>query len=205
MAQATKYVLTIEPAEGDVPAPSDVHIVAGPFEDATADLVVSDGSALGTDFTEAAGSFLLETPTSGDPDDYANGIWFLDPGSGSASLDLPELPAGWQYEGWVVGEDGPISTGRFTDARGEDSDGAGPAAGSLGAPAFPGQDFIDPAASLPGYTVVISVEPEPDNGPEPFVLKPLVAMDIADVPPPDLQDLTNNAEATNPTGMAWFE
>ena len=40
-------------------------------------------------------------------------------------LDLPTLPAGWVYEGWVVGPDGPVTTGRFTMASGADSDGDG--------------------------------------------------------------------------------
>ena len=30
-------------------------------------------------------------------------------------------------------------------------------------------------------------------------------MSIGDVAPPDLQPMDNNAEATNPTGMAWFD
>ena len=204
-AATTKYVLTIEPAENDDPAPSKVHLVAGPFVDGMAELTVDDDAAIGTDFTDARGSFILETPTSEDPDDYANGIWWLDPAAGRSGFELPELPEGWAYEGWVVGADGPVSTGRFTAGNTEDSDGAGPTAGNLGAPAFPGQDFIDPPVSLVGHAAVLSVEPEPDNSPDPFTLKPLVTMSIGDVPPPDLQTMDNNAEATNPSGVAWFD
>ena len=204
---ATKYVLTIEPAEGDDPAPSATHLVAGDFVDGVADLGVADPAALGTDFAEAAGSFILETPSSGDVmDDYHQGIWWLDPMAGpGAAFSLPELPEGWAYEGWVVTDNGPISTGRFTAADTADSDAGGPDAGPDMTPPFPGQDFIDPALSLIGATAVLSVEPEPDNGPAPFLLKPLVFMDIADVPPPGLQAMTNNAAETNPTGTATIE
>ena len=50
-ANAAKYVLTIEPVVGDDPGPSATHILAGDVENAAADLSVSDGAALGADFT----------------------------------------------------------------------------------------------------------------------------------------------------------
>ncbi len=200
--RATKFVLTIEPAVGDDPAPSATKLVGGDFDGDSAALTVADGAALGDDFTTATAQFLIETPTSEAADDYANGIWFLDANSGSPSLELPTLPEGWVYEGWVVTDDGPITTGRFTSATGEDSDGAGPTAGPLGFPGFPGQDFIDPAINLVGATVVISVEPEPDDSAAPFLLKPLVMPAIEDVPDKGLQAMENNAAATNPTGTA---
>ena len=75
----------------------------------------------------------------------------------------------------MAGADGPISTGRFTMASGADSDGAGPTSGPEEFPPFPGQDFVSPPIDLTsGYAAVISVEPEPDNSPAPFVLKPLM-------------------------------
>jgi hypothetical protein len=179
---ATTFVLTIEPAVGDDPAPSHVHLLAGDIDDnGVADLSIAHAAALGTDFADARGSYIIETPTSDEPSDYDQGVWFLDPAAGpGASLDLPELPEGWAYEGWVVVDGTPVSTGRFTDAAMADDDGAGPAAGTAGAPPFPGQDFIDPALVLTDGLVVISVEPEPDNSPAPFVLKPLVDEQIVD-------------------------
>ena len=202
--RATKFVLTIEPEEGDDPAPSATKLLGGDFDGDSAALSVADGAALGDDFTGAGGQFLLETPTSEAADDYANGIWFLDANAGTPTLDLPELPEGWAYEGWIVFEDGPVTTGRFTKGSGEDSDGAGPTAGPLGFPAFPGQDFIEPAMSLVGTTVVISVEPEPDDSAAPFVLKPLVAPSAEDIGDKGLQAMDNNAAATNPSGTARF-
>ncbi|MEM6992054.1 MAG: anti-sigma factor [Myxococcota bacterium] len=200
--RATKFVLTIEPAEGDDPAPSATKLMGGDFADGSASLSIADEAALGSDFVDATAQFLIETPTSEPAEDYANGIWFLDADAGTPSIDLPELPEGWAYEGWVVTDDGPLTTGRFTSASGEDSDGAGPTAGPLGFPKFPGQDFIDPAMSLLGTTVVISIEPEPDDAAAPFLLKPLVMPAVEDVPDKGLQDMENNAIASSPTGTA---
>jgi len=195
---ATAFVLTIEPSPDNDPAPSDVHILGGDIEDGVASLSIGHPAALGTDFTDAAGSYILGIgyPAGATAENsYVNGIWYLD------SLDLPTLPAGWVYEGWVVGEDGPISTGRFTDANGMDSDGSGPAAGGPGTgPNGPGQDFLDPALDLIGYAAVISVEPSPDDSELPFVLKPLVDAEIEDVGDHGSQSMANNAVNSSPTG-----
>lgn len=77
------------------------------------------------------------------------------------------------YEGWVVVDGQPVSTGRFSQADRADADGPGAAAGPLGAPPFPGQDFVSPVHGLSGGAAVISVEPEPDNSPAPFSLMSL--------------------------------
>ena len=58
------FVLTIEPKFGDDPAPSDTHILAGAFEGGQAALTMQHAAALGTDFLNAEGGFILETPTS---------------------------------------------------------------------------------------------------------------------------------------------
>ena len=200
-ADATAFVLTIEPAVGDDPAPAATHVLAGDWDGQGADLTIGHPAALGDDFSMAAGDFILATPTTAsDPNDYDQGIWWLDPAGGpAASLTLPTLPAGWAYEGWVVGMGGPISTGRFLTPAGADDDGAGPAAGPDGAPPFPGQDFINPPEYLIGYAAVISVEPEPDNSPGPFAIKPLVDTDIQDVGMGVLQAMANNS-ASSPSG-----
>jgi len=200
------FVLTIEPAVGDDPAPSETHLMAGSFEQQTvsgegeitiADLSMEHPAALGTDFSEASGTFILETPTTSEVgDDYSQGIWWLAVSEDhelSPALELPELPEGWVYEGWVVGEDGPITTGRFSFADEADSDGAGATAGPDSSPPFPGQDFIDPAVDLVGMTAVISVEPQPDDSPAPFALKPLIDMEIEDVGAATTQALDNQS------------
>ncbi len=202
------FVLTIEPAVGDDPAPAETHVVAGAFDDqGVAALRADHPKALGTNFASAKGGYILETPTTPDiEDDYGQGVWFLEPDSGQPSLDLPDLPEGWTYEGWVVGPDGPISTGRFSDPAQLDSDGAGPAAGTGGFPSLPGQDFIDPARLLTdGYAVVITIEPEPDVSPGPFTIKPLVDDEVEDVGRGGFQTLTNKAADALPTGIATLK
>ena len=205
-ADAVMFVLTIEPAVGDDPGPADTHFLAGVFDGDTAEITIGHPAALGDDFMSAAGGYILATPSTADIDeDYDQGIWWLDPAAGPGpSLMLPTLPAGWVYEGWVVGMDGPVSTGRFTSVSGADSDGAGPNAGMDGFPPFPGQDYITPPMSLIGYAAVISVEPEPDNSPGPFTLKPLVDGNVEDVAPPTLQAMGNNAGSV-PIGVVTIE
>lgn len=92
---------------------------------------------------------------------------------------LPTLPAGWAYEGWVVGDSGPLSTGTFTAFNSADA--SAPFSGPVGGPPVPGEDFFENAPAgetfpldVRGRTIVISVEPVPDDSPAPFVLKPLV-------------------------------
>lgn len=200
---ATAFVLTIEPMPDSDPSPSATKILAGDFAAGQATLTVGHPAALGSDFTAAAGAFILATPSSTVTTDESQGIWWLDPAAGPAPLQLPTLPAGWSYEGWVVGGSGPVSTGRFLDPAAMDSDLAGPASGmDSDGPPFPGQDFVNPAMDLVGLTAVISVEPVPDDSPAPFTLKPLVTAPIGSDLAPALQMMMNNAAATNPTGTA---
>lgn len=200
---ASAFVLTVEPTPDSDPAPSSIHVLAGDFADGVAQLSAGHSAALGDDFAGATGSYILAAPSGGSSAAYANGIWWLDPAAGPGpTLDLPALPAGWVYEGWVVGADGPISTGRFGTSSGADSDGAGATAGTEPAPPFPGQDFVNPPTVLTdGYAAVISIEPEPDNSTAPYAFKPLVDMTIEDVGAGSLQAMDNNAGAF-PTGMA---
>jgi len=179
--EASTFVLTIEPQPDNNPAPSDVHILAGDFSGNGAPLTVGHGAALGDDFMNVAGKYILATPTNGPDTDEHSGIWFLDLAGGAPAvgLTLPMLPAGWKYEGWTVIDGTPVTTGTFTavDMKDEDDSFSGDQAG----PPFPGEDYLMNAPSgltfptdLSGGTAVISIEPDPDNSPAPFTLKPLV-------------------------------
>ena len=179
-ADAATFVLTIEPSPDPDPAPADTHLLAGDFVNCSAPLSIAHPAAIGTDFSEATGSYVVTTPTTATLDDDYSGVWFLQVGSAGpeASLDLPTLPAGWVYEGWAVGPAGPITTGQFVDPGAADSFSG--FSGPLPAPPFPGEDFIvnAPAGAtfptdLSGYPIVLSVEPSPDNSPAPFPLRPL--------------------------------
>lgn len=177
LATANKFVLSIEPTVDPSPAPSDTKYLVADFSGNTATV----STDIVGDFSAATGNYFLATPTNGDlnPD---SGIWFLDKTSGTAvaGLDLPTLDAGWKYEGWVVNNGTVLSTGRFSTPAGNDN--AAPYSGTMMAPPFPGEDFLMNAPvgltfpwNLSGATVVISVEPEPDNSPMPFTLKPLLS------------------------------
>ena len=162
---------------------------------------------MGTNFSTSTGSYILATPTDGSSTtDELSGVWWLDPAAGpGAGLDLPTLPEGWEYEGWAVVNGTPVSTGKFTSVTGAD-DFSG-FSGTTPGPAFPGEDLLMNAPSgltfptdLSGGTVVISVEPSPDNSTDPFLLKPLVGSVPSGALDHTSYDMDNNASASNPTG-----
>lgn len=177
LAAATKFVLSIEPANDTDPDPAATKILAGDFSGTLATM----GHGTVGDFSSISGNYILATPTDAVDTNENSGIWFLDPSSGSAmaGLDLPVLPAGWKYEGWAVTDGKPVTTGTFTDVASMDD--SAPYSGTMSGPPFPGEDFLENAPSgltfptnLAGGTAVISIEPDPDNSPLPFTLKPLV-------------------------------
>ncbi len=206
--RATTFVLTIEPSPDSDPAPSNVHIMAGDFAGSSAVLSIDHGAAIGDDFSTATGGYILATPTNGDNSDENSGVWWLDPAGPSAALSLPTLPIGWKYEGWAVIDGIPVTTGKFTMVNTADE--AAPFSGTIASgPPFPGEDFLLNAPSgltfptdLSGGTIVISVEPDPDNSPSPFLLKPLVHQVPAGAADHTLFDMNNNSDATNPIGIA---
>ncbi len=202
---ATAFILTIEPSPDNDPAPSDVHVLAGDFNNGTADLTISHPAALNNDFAGVAGKYILATPTTTTDTDETSGVWFLDNSSGmpAVGLTLPTLPAGWAYEGWAVIDGTPVSTGTFLSATGADD----ASIYSMGGPPFPGEDFINNApvgltfpTDLSGGAAVISIEPVPDNSPAPFTLKPLVGMIPENAPVHSVLDLGQNLAF--PTGQA---
>ena len=208
LSSATTIVITIEPA-GDTDAiPTATHYFAGAVNSRTAALTVSAPEALNNAFASAAGKYVLATPTDGDGTNEKSGVWFLSLATGAPTvgLTLPTLPAGWAYEGWAVINGQPVSTGRFLTATGADQ--SAPFSGTQGAPPFPGEDFLlrAPAGlafptNLAGGTAVISIEPQPDDSPAPFALKPL----LAPIPTTALDHITytlNLNVAGFPTGVA---
>ena len=219
-------VITIEPAGDTDAVPADTHVLAGSISGGSASLTVGASQALGSDFSSAAGGYILATPTNEAVDDELSGIWFLDPGSvGLAHPAHPPgrmalrgmgrhlrysgyhiLPAGWRYEGWAVISGTPVTTGRFTSVVGVDE--AAPFSGPNAGPPFPGEDFLMNApaglafpTSLAGGTAVISIEPEPDDSSGPFTLKPLVGAIPGAAVDHVLYDLGLNL-ASFPTGAA---
>lgn len=184
LASATTFVLSIEPAVDTDPAPAATKILAGDFSGNVASV---NSSGIVADFSSASGSYILATPTDMDDTNEESGVWFLDNSSGSAvaGLDLPDLPDGWKYEGWAVIGGMPISTGTFTSVNDfDDNATTSMFKGNSGnGPSFPGEDYLQNAPAgltfptdLKGTTIVVSVEPSPDNSASPFTLKPLAHM-----------------------------
>jgi hypothetical protein len=181
ISDASAIVLTVEPNGDQDAVPTSTHILAGNVQNGAASLSVASQMALGIDFTTAAGSFILATPTDGENTNERSGVWFLSLASGSpaAGLTLPTLPAGWMYEGWAVVNSRPLTTGRFLNPRAADN--AAPFSGTIAAPPFPGEDYLRNAPSgitfpldLRGATIAITIEPQPDDSPAPFAFKPLL-------------------------------
>ncbi|MDX6747260.1 anti-sigma factor [Polaribacter sp. PL03] len=192
---ATKFVLSIEPAVDSDPLPAATKILAGDFSGNSAsvnsDNIVVDASGAIKTLDASWGKYILATPTDADTTNEASGVWFLDNTNSPAvaGLGLPTLTAGWKYEGWVVLGGTPVSTGTFTSAEGADDNAAtSPFKGTTGnGPGYPGEDYlmgsaagVDFPTDLKGATIVISVEPSPDNSAAPFTLKPLAHMVPAD-------------------------
>ncbi|GAA4954866.1 hypothetical protein GCM10023314_30700 [Algibacter agarivorans] len=189
LASATRFVLSIEPANDPDPAPADTKVLVGDFSGNKADV----NTDIVGDFSIASGAFFLRSPTdeigvNNGNDHY--GVWFGTPGMPPVpNFMLPTLPAGWAYEGWVVGESGPITTGTFTAFDMRDSFDDFSETEQPGPP-IPGEDFFlnQPAGEtfpldVRGRTVVVSVEPVPDDSPAPFVMKPLVGTAGQDTAP----------------------
>lgn len=189
---ATMFVLSIEPSPDTDPAPAATKVLAGAISNGAATLT-SEGVV--GDFSDAAGSYFLRTPTDEDDGvDNGNneyGIWFGTPGAPpTPNFVLPEFTAtsGWAYEGWVVVDGTPISTGTFTAFDMEDSSNG--FSGTNAGPPVPGEDFFNNAPEgitfpldVRGKTVVISVEPVPDNSDAPFAIKPLLGTAGQDTAP----------------------
>lgn len=185
LAAATKFILTVEPIPDPDPAPSAWKLIAGDFSGTSASLSTSTAPAVG-DFSAAAGKLFLRTPTDeteGNNGNDENGVWFGVPGMPPTNgFTLPTLADGWKYEGWVVANGTPISTGTFTDFGAADASSTFSGTAAAGPP-VPGEDFFMNAPEgvtfpldIRGKTVVISVEPDPDFSAAPFLLKPLTVM-----------------------------
>ena len=185
LAMASTFVLSIEPTVDSDPLPAATKILAGDFAGSSASV---DSNGIVGDFSNSTGKYILATPTDMDDTNEASGVWFLDNSAMTgpvSGLDLPILTDGWKYEGWAVIAGTPVSTGTFTSLSDfDDNATTTPFKGDSGdGPAFPGEDFLQNAPTgltfptdLKGTTIVISVEPSPDNSSNPFTLKPLAHM-----------------------------
>lgn len=196
LAVATNFVLSIEPVVDTDPAPSATKMLIASFDGniatVTANVVPGINEGVDADFSSVAGTYFLRTPTDevvpGNPNNGndENGIWFGSPGAPpTANFEgMPELElaSGWRYEGWVVVDGLPISTGTFTSFDEVDSGNEFSGTEYNMGPPVPGEDFFlnEPSGvtfplDVRGKTAVISLEPYPDNSAAPFSIKPLLS------------------------------
>ena len=208
LSDAAVIAITVEPAGDTDSVPSGAKYLAGDVSDLSADVTAGHSAALGDDFTGASGTYILATPTDDDDANETSGIWYIDlsSGAGMPGLQLPALPPAWEYEGWVIFDGTPVSTGRFTDVAAADS--GNPFSGPNPGKPFPGEDFLGNApagltfpADIRGMGAAISIEPVDDDSPAPFVLKPLVGSIPADGETMVNYQLDNQAGGF-PTGTA---
>ena len=212
LADASGFAVTLEPAQDTNPAPGALKVLSGSFQGANAQLTVSQ-AVTGNDALSAIdASFLLASPSTPATTDELRGLWFAKRnavGHYTAGLaQLPQLATGWQYEGWVVINGQPYSTGKFSNASGQDQ--SNQYGGGQGGMQFPGEDFITGAPagvsfpeSLAGNPVLISIEPMPDTEPHaPFMLQPLKATIPANAVANNPYPLTNQTANALPSGSA---
>lgn len=207
--KASTYVLTIEPKPDNDPSPTATRILAGDFSNDIANLEIDHSAALANNFSASTGKYLFATPTDMDSTNNLSGVWFLQPNGNmmTSSLELPNLPQGWAYEGWAVVDGKPLSTGTFTKV--DSADMNAPFSGDQAGPNFPGEDFVKNApngvsfpVNLLGKNIVISIEPVPDNSPAPFSMKPLVGTAPADGMPLTVYSMENKIADNKPSGKA---
>lgn len=181
LAEASRIVITIEPSSDANSVPSATKVLAGNLSGGEASLSIGHPDAMNEDFSASSGSFVLATPTNADDSDETSGVWFASLASGApvASLVLPDAPAGWAYEGWVVVDGTPLSTGVFNSPNMAD-DAVTFYAG--GGPPLPGEDFLVNAPAgltfpvdLSDSFVAITLEPAQDDSAAPFAIIPLSA------------------------------
>lgn len=209
LASASSFVLSIEPVKNDTPEPSKTKVLIANFNENNAIVTANLIPGLG-DFSNVTGKYFLRTPTDeiagGDNNNGndENGIWFGNPGAPPTPgfTGMPELDstAGWRYEGWIVVDGTPISTGVFTKFNQPDSvNGFSGTLNNVGPP-VPGEDFFLNAPDgvifpldVRDKTTVISLEPYPDNSEAPFFIKPLLSkIDKEAATAPAVHNLNSN-------------
>lgn len=166
LLRAQEFYLTTElksVANDSNLTPSSRKLLLGRFSDSACNLTISETPL---DFENLLNEvFTLSTPTNGPDTDELSGVWFIDSltTNPKAGLTLPDIYAGWIYEGWVQIDGQYISTGRFVNPNVADlfsgySD-------ALPGYNFPGEDFLVNAPegltfplNLSNAKVIVSIE-----------------------------------------------
>lgn len=213
---------SIDSAKG----PSSFKIIGAKVAANVGTFNIGNEQILDFDTETAQAKYVLDTPTDTSGVNLKRGIWFINLDTtftdikdtsgvvigtdtivdNTSGLELPELPTGWFYEGWVIFGNDTVSTGRFIKPFGADSSsdyGAGLASGFN----FPGEDFINNSPSgvtfpsdLSGAEVLITIKPSyPVNAYKPFTLIPFKTTIPINCEAKKVYTMQNNT-ATFPSG-----
>lgn len=180
-------VVTIEAANDADELPSETVILTGEVEENKAALVFP------VDFSSTTATYVLGTPTDGEKNNDQSGVWFMKVRKPDAPLplELPTLPTGWKYEGWVTMQGKILTTGRFSQTVGLDE--SDPYSGTVPLPDFmlvPAEDYVQnapvgfvfpPDLTDGKCTVAIAVEPD-HSGTDPTGDTPFVLVFTATIP-----------------------
>lgn len=174
VSDAEQIFITIENKGDSDDTPSGTIVLAGDVVNSVANLSVSHELALGTTFSSASGQYMLFTNAFGGSASDVSGVWFTG-GSAAAltpGLQLPVLPDGWIYEGWLESGGATVSTGYFRETNTHDLTRR---YSETDTPPYPGEDFLTDAPAGVTFpinpasgSVKITVEPFPDDGDAPF-------------------------------------
>ncbi|MBN2288290.1 MAG: hypothetical protein JXQ83_03085 [Candidatus Glassbacteria bacterium] len=207
-------VVSIELSDVVVTSSSYTQILGGEVSDGEAALTTDSWLGMDFSFENLAGRYVLATPTDSISSNEKSGIWFMDLSTGVSlnGLVLPDLSAGWEYEGWVILDSTYISTGKFTSALSADD--MNQYSGAWSNPSFPGEDFLQNAPAgvsfptdLAGASVLITIEPEGSYDVDldkPFPLRLLVANIPSDATPHTTYYM-NAVNDTRPGGTATIK
>lgn len=149
--EAVCGAISIELQNDPDPAHPNRIFMSGNFVDGIAFLELSGQYAFDMQLDDSSlisGKFVLATPSDSLDGNDASGVWFVDAPFGNGvqgpGLKLPTLPSGFHYEAWIATrtETVCISVGTFSQAAGNDANGAGPNGGKASIPTFPGEDLV---------------------------------------------------------------
>ncbi len=133
-----EIIITIEANDDADGQPSGIVVLSGAVGENVSERVIL---SFALDLGQVSGDYILGTQTN-DPEGFeTSGIRFVKPSGQQPSLNLPDAPVGWRYEGWVFHGGHYFSSGRFGSISGlddfDDYSDVHPG------PNFPGEDYLN--------------------------------------------------------------
>ncbi len=191
----SRIAITVEPNPDLDSLPSAIEILTGDIANVSSNALGLSFKYSFAGRKSRGGNFMLISPSNGgghtflddgpDVSDGFSGLWFISKSWGTPETGLffdSLAPTGWMYEGWLLYPGfGFISTGKFSDGvKADQSAFYYDTVGFDTAFHYPGEDFfqntpsglsfpLDVRGAMPGAMTFITLEPDPDNSPMPFM------------------------------------